>query len=122
MANNMKRLGSRLRALRESEGLTQMQLSKDANVSQNWISSLERGDVDSPDPELLFALSAKLGLTPNDVATIAGWWQPAKAPEIPDDMRFTWERLVKLPEREREPLVTILGRMVNATYREAGGS
>ena len=119
---NMKRLGTRLRALRESEGLTQMQLSRDTGVSQNYISSLERGDVASPDPELLFMLATKLGLTPNDVATTAGWWKTAKEPEVPDDLRFTWQRLLKLSKAERDPLVTILSRMVNATYREVGGS
>ena len=118
----MKRLGTRIRALRESNGLTQMQLSRDTGVSQNYISSLERGDVTSPDPEILFVLTTKLGLEPNDVAKIADWWKPAKEPAIPDDVRFTLERLLKLPKQERDPLVTILSRMVNATYREAGVS
>lgn len=121
MANDMRRLGTRLRALRESNGLTQMKLAENAQVSQNWISSLERGDVASPDPELLFSLAGELGLEPNDVARLAGWWHPRQEPEVPDALRFTWERLLQLPEHEREPLVTILSRMVNATYREAGG-
>jgi transcriptional regulator with XRE-family HTH domain len=116
---NMKRLGARLRALRDANGLTQMQLSRDTQVSQNYISSLERGEIASPDPELLFALFTKFGLEPNDVAREAGWWTPRKDPKVPEALRLTFDRLLALPATERDPLVTILKRMVDATYRDA---
>lgn len=116
---NMVRLGTRLRALRSGLGLTQIQLAAKSGVSQNYISSLELGNVDSPDPEILFKLGTVLGLEPNDVARLAGWWIPAKEPVVSDELRLTWERLLKLPKSEREPLVKILDRMVSATYREA---
>ncbi len=117
--DNIERLGARLRNLREDAGLTQTQLSKETGVSQNYISSLERGAVASPDPEILFNIGTKLGLEPNDIARIAGWWSPKKEPPVSDEARLAWERLMSLPPVEREPLLTILTRMVNATYREA---
>lgn len=119
---NMKRLGSRLRALREANGLTQSQLARDTQVSQNYISSLEQGNVGSPDMEILCILFGKMGLTPNDIAETAGWWSAKEEPAVPKEIEWTFKRLVALPASERDPLVTILNRMVNATYREAGVS
>lgn len=118
---NVKRLGNRLRSLREQGGLTQTLLANQTGVSQNYISALENGLVNSPDMEILCLLGSKLGLTPNDIATLAGWWSASQEPEIPQDLTWTINRLLKLPTPEREPLVTILTRMVNATYREAAG-
>ena len=119
---NMKRLGTRLRGLREQAGLTQTQLSKDTQVSQNYISAIERGDVNSPDMEILCLIGGKFGLTPNDIATYAGWWSPREQPAVPAEHELTINRLLKLPRQEREPLLTILRRMVDATYREASST
>lgn len=119
---NMKRLGARLRALREANGLTQSQLSRDTQVSQNYISSLERGEVGSPDMEILCALFGKLGLTPNDIAETAEWWSPTKNGKIPRERELLYQRLEALPAPDREPLVTILARMVNATYHDGRGA
>jgi transcriptional regulator with XRE-family HTH domain len=118
---NVKRLGARLRALREQSGLTQSLLAEQTGVSQNYISTLERGEINSPDMEILCLLGNKLGLTPNDISELAGWWSPKHEPEVPQDLTWTINRLLKLPKPEREPLVVILTRMVNATYREAAG-
>lgn len=115
---NMKRLGTRLRALREANGHTQSSLSRDTHVSQNYISSLERGEIGSPDMEILCALFGKLGLTPNDIAETAGWWSPTQDHKVPRERELLYQRLEALPPADREPLVTILSRMVNATYKD----
>lgn len=54
-------LGERIRAVRQQQGFTQVQLADRANVNQGYLSSIERGDR-VPRPDTLRAIAVALGV------------------------------------------------------------
>lgn len=54
-------VGQRIRAIRRERGLTQTQLSAEANVNQGYLSSIERGDR-TPRPSTIRAIAVTLGV------------------------------------------------------------
>lgn len=118
----MARLGRRLRVLREASNLSQVDLSKETGVSQNYISSLEMGKTASPSMEILCILGKRLGMTPNDIALVAGWWTaPRRDGKLPSDVEWSIDRLQELPKGERAMVSGVLRQMVSAAYRESHG-
>jgi transcriptional regulator with XRE-family HTH domain len=57
-----KRLGRMLKAHREEQGLTQMELAKKARVTQAYIAQLEGGDKKNPSLDILKKLAKALGV------------------------------------------------------------
>jgi transcriptional regulator with XRE-family HTH domain len=70
----MRELGKVLRLVRESLELKQEEVAAKAGVSQTQVSRLERGTLKKPPMEDLVKIGQVLGLTPNEIATLAGWW------------------------------------------------
>lgn len=64
--NNVRELGLAIRDTRRSAGLTQLQLSQEANVSRRWLIAVEKGEAQAPDATKLFdtlrALNISFGL------------------------------------------------------------
>ncbi len=54
-------LGDRIRSIRRRQGLTQVQLAREANVNQGHLSSIERGD-HVPRPSTIHAIAIALGV------------------------------------------------------------
>ncbi|MFH1418096.1 MAG: XRE family transcriptional regulator [Planctomycetota bacterium] len=54
-------LGDRIRGIRRQQGLTQVQLAREANVNQGHLSSIERGD-HAPRPGTIRAIAIALGV------------------------------------------------------------
>lgn len=55
-------LGKRVRAAREARGLEQKNLAAAGDVSQSYISQIERGEIDDPSAFVLRAIETLLGL------------------------------------------------------------
>ena len=117
----MTRLGNELRLRREQAGLSQTELAKATGVSQNYLSSLERGQIDSPAMELLCKIGLKFGLTPNDLASLAEWWSPTEVSSMPPDLTRAIDQLLKLPYGEQHMAITVLRRIVNAASMDSRG-
>ncbi len=104
-----KMLGNRLRMVRESRGLSQVELARRVNVKSATINRYEQG-VRNPDPEMLDALANELevsvdyllGRTDNP----KGHGQPAEGvafsalDRLPPDVREDVEKLLKHLERK----------------------
>ena len=57
-----KRLGKMLKGIRETQGLTQVQLAGKAKVTQAYIAQLESGDKKNPSLDILKRLAKALGV------------------------------------------------------------
>ena len=60
-----KRFGGRLREARAARGLTQVELGERADLSEEWVRRLERGE-GSPSFDKIEALAAALGVDPSE--------------------------------------------------------
>jgi transcriptional regulator with XRE-family HTH domain len=60
----VKRLSTAIRQLRETRGMTQLELAKKAKVAQGYISSLEAGEKKNPSVKVLRKLAKALGGVP----------------------------------------------------------
>lgn len=67
----VKRIGVRLRATREAQGLTTHALAKRAGVSQTTVTRFEQGAYANPDAAKLAALAESLGLDAAEVMATA---------------------------------------------------
>ncbi len=74
------KLGTRVRGLRKALGLTQVQLSRLAGITQGSLSSIENGDTKELRAETILALAKHLGTSPDWIRTGAG---PPTEPERP---------------------------------------
>jgi transcriptional regulator with XRE-family HTH domain len=66
MAGLGKIFGSRVRALRSKRGLTQVQLADQAQVSEEWVRRIERGE-GSPSFDTVEALANSLNVRPDEL-------------------------------------------------------
>lgn len=64
-------VGSTLRALRESAGVSLRELARRIGVSAGYLSQVESGQSGPPTPERLFQIAAALGLDEGDLAPLA---------------------------------------------------
>jgi len=60
---NLADIGSNIRVLRESNGLTQEQLARESRITMGMISKLERGESSNPTLETLQKIAAGLGVS-----------------------------------------------------------
>ncbi len=66
-----QRLGDVVKAARLAKGLTQVELSEAVDMSQRWVSDVERGDTETPRPKTLRRLADVLGLDLAELFMIA---------------------------------------------------
>jgi len=69
----MQSIGQLIRERRLALGMTQEQLEQRTGVSQTYISQIERGHTQRPEPATLRALSSVLGVPLRDLEIAAGW-------------------------------------------------
>ncbi len=74
------KLGTRVRDLRKALGLTQVQLSRRAGITQGSLSSIENGETKELRAETILALAKHLGTSPEWIRTGIG---PPTEPERP---------------------------------------
>ncbi len=66
---NRKRVGAEIRKVREAKGMTRKELAAilGGDCTENTVKRYEDGDI-IMDVDVLFAVTAALGVTPNDIA------------------------------------------------------
>lgn len=71
-----KELGAELRAVRDFKGLSLAAVAEPAGMSATYLQKLERGEVDSPSPHRLYALSLQLDVSYMRLMELAGYVVP----------------------------------------------
>jgi transcriptional regulator with XRE-family HTH domain len=93
--NAAQQLGEYVRKLRMSQGLSVRGLASTAKVDATWLSRVEHGQYESPDPRSLYRLARALDVEVHDFYLVAGYEDghglPGLAPylrakyDLPDD-------------------------------------
>jgi len=65
--------GSCIREMREEKGLSGRELARRANISQAYLSQLERGENKKPSPEIIKKIAKGLDEDYNELMTLAGY-------------------------------------------------
>jgi len=89
------KLGRRVKALRAQRRLSVRGLAAAARVDATWLSRLERGMYDSPDPRLLRELADVLEIEPSELFIAAGFEDSQSLPQFAPYLREKYD----LPER-----------------------
>lgn len=119
-----ERLAREIVNRRLDAGLSQTELAKKADLgSQNFVSLIERNVPESPGFPEMVRIGTVLGMNPNHMAQVAGWWYP---PESERRTKHLDPRLVEilqeLPEmdrRSREELIRTYYKLLIAYRAEA---
>jgi transcriptional regulator with XRE-family HTH domain len=71
--NSAQELGEHIHQLRVSRGLSLRGLASTAKVDYSWLSKLEHGQYESPDPRSLYRLARALDVEVNELYLAAGY-------------------------------------------------
>jgi DNA-binding XRE family transcriptional regulator len=108
-----KKLGSNIRHLRKTTGLTQMQLAERVDRSEDAISNIERG-TSAPPPETALAIAQALNLQLTDLYDLDISGKP-----IPDDLkdylRSIRGQLANMDERKRQEIYRLFSKIMELT-------
>lgn len=104
--------GTRLRRLRQENGLTQLQLGRRVGLSNRMVAyyEIEGGE---PRPDLLSRLAEALGVS---LDVLAGRTAPRKPLDTPEDFRL-WrrvKRIAELPLHDRKTILKMIDAMADA--------
>lgn len=88
-----RQLGRLIRQHREARGLSIRGLAAASEVNTSSLIFLERGEVLSPQPDILRALAAALQLRVSDVFTVAGWLPADELPTLKPYLRTQYRGL-----------------------------
>lgn len=66
-------LGQKIRELRDELGMSQAQLSTQAELSQGYLSQLENNEVQNPSAAVIFRLAQSLNVDPRALMLAAGY-------------------------------------------------
>jgi transcriptional regulator with XRE-family HTH domain len=106
-----EQLGTRLRQVREVRGWSLRETADKAEISATYLQKLERGQVKSPSPNVLYALSKPLNVPYSDLMRLAGYVVPRGSDErIPMGTNVLAHALSSedLSEKEAEELAKYL--------------
>lgn len=99
-------------------GLSQQDLAKKAELgSQNFVSLLERNVPDSPGFPEMVRIGKTLGMTPNTMAQIAGWWF-SEEKKLDPRMAELLDELPRMNRVQREELIRTVYRLMLAFRAE----
>lgn len=82
----MEDLGSRLRSIREEQGLSMSEVARRAGISKAYLSQLENGDSQHPSYEVLGRLATALAKTVPDLVGKSSVWEPLEV-DAPASLR-----------------------------------
>jgi transcriptional regulator with XRE-family HTH domain len=106
---------ARLRELRHSRGLTQVELARQAHVTVSYIGRLEAGGA-APGIDLVDRLAHALGATLSDLLPVAA--SPDTLGVLQERARRLFEDLLRAADRETlQMLNPLLARLVEASAR-----
>jgi transcriptional regulator with XRE-family HTH domain len=105
----------RLREVRHSRGLTQIELAQEAHVTPSYIGRLESGGA-APGNDLVERLATALGTTTHDLLQVADTTDPL--PIMKDQARKLFETLLQMADQETLLMVNpLLARLVESPNR-----
>lgn len=84
-------LGSHIRALREAKGFSVRGLAAQAQVDATWLSRLEHGVYESPDPRSLYRLARALDVEVVDLYLTAGYGDGHRLPGFAPYLRSKYD-------------------------------
>lgn len=96
-----KKVGQRIKELRESAGLTQKELGDKAGVSESYVGHIEGGRRESPSLPILIALCKALNYNLADLLLDIGI-ELSDTTDLEDWERQVLRGLRSLPDRQRE--------------------
>ena len=106
---------ARLKEVRRSRGITQMELSRRANVTASYVWRLETGG-SAPGIDLVARLAAALGTTTHDLMPVTA--PPDTMAALRDEARRLFEALLTAGDRETLLMLNpLLARLVEASER-----
>jgi transcriptional regulator with XRE-family HTH domain len=113
--NTIVRVGRTLAAERNRQGKTIEMISSLTGLSKQIISNAENGVIKNPRFELV-RYGSVLGYTPDQLATLYGFWEPSYKVE---DVRLSRlkELIDQLPEAERESTLEFIDNYVATVQR-----
>jgi transcriptional regulator with XRE-family HTH domain len=109
---HLRRLGGYIRAQREFSQLSQRQLARLAEVSDTYMSQLERG-MHAPSIRVLKALSESLGIRPDQLMMYAAGF-PVDEPEPEAGTEAAIRRDGRLTEPQKEALLGVLASYIES--------
>jgi len=74
-------LGLRLQQVRELRGRSLRDVAEDAEISASYLQKIERGQVKSPSPNVLYTLAGKLAVPYSELMRLAGYVVPREGGE-----------------------------------------
>jgi transcriptional regulator with XRE-family HTH domain len=101
----LEELGPRLRERRKALGLSQRDVAEQVTLHQSEISDIEAGDRVPPRMDKLVELGQFYGLSPNDLAEMAGWWVGTNEPRNNPYWELAGEILSSLPSERQNALL-----------------
>jgi transcriptional regulator with XRE-family HTH domain len=114
-ASIVLRFGARLRELRNSRGMTQAELARQAQVTASYVWRLESGGA-APGIDLLDRLAVALGTTAADLLPVAE--PPDSLPVLRDQARKLFESLMAEGDRETLLLLNpLMARLLESPTR-----
>lgn len=109
-------VGSRIRELRLSKGLTQIELGRRVGLSSRMMAYYEvQGG--EPRPELLVKIAEVLGVS---VDVLTGRQTPRRSAAVASEDLTLWRRLKRiqeLPPHDRKALLKMIDAMANQAHR-----
>ena len=102
-------LGRQIFRRRKELGLTQGELAEQADISRNYVSLIERGEVSNVSVNILNSLAVALETTPAELSGQSGWAETLIPPALREfalqqELGFdVVDRLARLPMRGKEP-------------------
>jgi len=110
---NLEKLGTRLRALRESRGLSGEQLADRLGIASHTYYRYERGEAENIPFEVVIRLAVEYGIP---VDAIAALGEAIEVERLPDDpleqlLRNIRNLLGGLPENQRKRMITFFNRL-----------
>src|SRR5574341_2678341 len=103
------RLGSYLKSLRESKGLSQRDVEEKSGISNAFLSQLESGKVKQPSPIVLYKLAELYAVPYAVLMERAGYPVPEPTTSPPRSAAPVFQRLGGVIEDEAQALLAYLG-------------
>ena len=106
-------LGKKIRGLRDELGMSQAQLSAQAELSQGYLSQLENDEVQNPSAAVIFRLARSLHIDPRVLMQAAGYAEIGRY-EVsvdPDLLSF----LARIPREQQARLLKLFKGMERGT-------
>ena len=110
-------IGDFIRAQREIMHISLRQLAEMARVSNPYLSQIERG-LYEPSANVLKGIANALGIPPEKLYAVAGWFAPDKKDEEPD-LESAIRTHPRLTSNQKEALIAVYHGFLEESGRKA---